>query len=232
MTAALFHQRIPWVYKPHTKFNLPNLNILASWLLRTALHIDDSSPWKCSACPYQTTGLALKKAMSIIQTDVETVQSMEFGPKKLEKSEQLLQKYAKVLHHSHYIQTNLRQNLIEMYGKVTGYELQTLPVPVLEQKIEMCINVLEILDRVQPGKFRMRAFLLYEMHGPLVLRAKTLFNTNKITNDQFVTDIKRAIFLLKETIEILEWEDVMSVEAKILTISKNTLKYLEEVALV
>lgn len=169
--------------------------------------------------------------MSIIQTDVDAVQSMEFGPAKLEETEELLQKYAKVLHRSHYIQTNLRQNLIEMYGRVSEYELQTLPVPILEQKIEMCINVLDILDAVQPGKTRMRALLLYEMHGPLVLRAKHLFNTSKMTNDQFVTDIKRAIFLLEETIEILEWEDAASAEAKMLSISKNTLKHLKGVAL-
>lgn len=133
------------------------------------------------------------------------------------------------MHPSHYIQTNLRQSLIELYGRVENFELQILPISLLDRKIEMCLNVLDILDTVQPGKNRTRALLLYEMHGPLIIRSKKLFQQNRISNDEFLNDVSRAIVLLDETIEILEWEDICSPEAKILAVSKNSKKQLEEI---
>lgn len=133
------------------------------------------------------------------------------------------------MHPSHYIQTNLRQSLIELYGRVENFELQILPISLLDRKIEMCLNVLDILDTVQPGKNRTRALLLYEMHGPLIIRSKKLFQQNRISNDEFLSDVSRAIVLLDETIEILEWEDICSPEAKILAVSKNSKKQLEEI---
>lgn len=178
---------------------------------------------------YQTNGDAIQKVISIIQTEVEHLDAEQFGPEKLQKSENLLKKYEKLLHPSHFIQTNLRQNLIQLYGRVVNFELQTLSISLLERKIEMCISVLDILSIVQPGKNRTRALLLYEMHGPLIIRSKKLFNQNKMSKDDFLQDVCRAILLLDETIEILEWEDMCSPEAKILGISKNARNQLKDV---
>lgn len=149
---------------------------------------------------------------------------MDNSIEKLEKTDELLRKYQQVLHPQHFIQISLQQSLIEMYGRIKGYTLPELPNIMLDHKIMMCRNVLHILDRLHPGKTRIRALLMYELHAPIVITAKSAFLAGLINGQQLKEKMLEAKCLLNNCIEILVWEDVASVEANIAKISKYALK--------
>lgn len=166
--------------------------------------------------------------MSIIQTEIEYLQSIDFGSERLEKCEQLFRKYRSVFHPRHYIQTGLRQHLIEMYGRIEGYELQELPDVMLEHKIDLCRMVLNLLNIFQSGKTRARAMLLYELHAPLVLTARAAYVAGVLQGDALKVKVQEAVDLLEECSTILEWEDITTVEYNIAQIAKESLAQLKE----
>lgn len=189
---------------------------------------DKNCAWKCSHCDFTTTSSAIRKVLSVIQAEVDSLQSIEFGPERLEKCEKIFRKYRGVFHPCHFLLTGLRQNLIELYGRVEGYELEELPDNLLEHKMELCQSVLNILNVIYPGKTRTRAMLLYDLHAPIVLSAKIAYATGLIQDDEFKKRLQEAVVLLEECTTILEWEDVGSVEYTIAQIGKQCLFQLKE----
>lgn len=166
--------------------------------------------------------------LSIIQAEIDSLQSIEFGPDRLEKCEQLFRKYRAVFHPSHYLLTALRHNLIELYGRVEGYELEDLTDDLLEHKMKLCQSVLNVLNVLYPGMTRTRAMLLYDLHAPIVLSAKISYATGMIKDAELKKKLQEAIAFLQESTTILEWEDVDSVEYAIAQIGNQSLSQLKE----
>lgn len=61
-----------------------------------------------------------------------------------------------VLHPKNAYMTILRAALSQLYGKAEGYTLQDLPDIIMERKIELCQQLLEVLDVIEPGLSRIR----------------------------------------------------------------------------
>ncbi|KAJ6640841.1 SET domain-containing protein SmydA-8, isoform A [Pseudolycoriella hygida] len=189
---------------------------------------DENCSWKCTHCKFTTTSTAIQKVLSVIQAEVDFIKTMEFGPERLAKCEEIFRKYRGAFHPSHYLLTAIRQNLIELYGRVEGYELCDLTDKLLEHKVAMCESVLNVLNVLYPGKTRTRAMLLYDLHAPIVLLAKISYATGKIKDGEFKKKLKHAYDLLQESSTILAWEDVDSVEYTISQIGKQSLSQLRD----
>ncbi|KAH8374231.1 hypothetical protein KR200_004683 [Drosophila serrata] len=187
---------------------------------------DSDTSWNCSTCGAITSNPEVQAMLQSLQSEVNTVQALDMGPKRLEEAERLLRKYKSLLHPMHYIATGLRQLLIEMYGRVQGYEMVQLPDHQLERKAQLCREVLQVLNSFEPGLSRTRAMNLYEMHVPLVLLAKSGFIANKLKGGELRARLVDAIDLLKECVEILEFEDQSSQEGVLCGVAKQALKQL------
>ncbi|XP_020807391.1 protein msta isoform X1 [Drosophila serrata] len=187
---------------------------------------DSDTSWNCSTCGAITSNPEVQAMLQSLQSEVNTVQAVDMGPKRLEEAERLLRKYKSLLHPMHYIATGLRQLLIEMYGRVQGYEMVQLPDHQLERKAQLCREVLQVLNSFEPGLSRTRAMNLYEMHVPLVLLAKSGFIANKLKGGELRARLVDAIDLLKECVEILEFEDQSSQEGVLCGVAKQALKQL------
>lgn len=187
---------------------------------------DEDSSWNCRACGSITSGEEARQIVAALQSEVNGVQSLEMGAKRLEEAERLLRKYKSLLHPSHYIATGLRQLLIEMYGRVRGYEMVQLTDELLERKAELCREVLRVLNIFEPGLSRARAMNLYELHVPLVLLAKNGFIANKLSGAELRARLVEAIDLLRECVEILEHEDAGSQEGILCVVARQALQQL------
>ncbi|XP_017059325.1 SET domain-containing protein SmydA-8 isoform X2 [Drosophila ficusphila] len=187
---------------------------------------ETDTSWICSSCGATTSNTEAQKMLQSLQAEVNAVQSLENGAKRLEEVERLLRKYKSLLHPLHYIATGLRQLLIEMYGRVKGYEMVQLPDQKLERKAELCRQVLRVLNTFEPGLSRTRAMNLYELHVPLVLLAKSGFIAGKLKGGELRARLVDAIDLLTECVEILEFEDKSSQEGVLCGVAKQALQQL------
>lgn len=156
------------------------------------------------------------------------IQAMDMGPERLQETERLLKKYRSVLHPLHFIQISLKQNLIEMYGRVQGYEMVELPDILLERKEELCRQVLRVMNVFEPGLSRTRALILYELHVPVVLLAKSGFIAEVLTGPKLKEKLLEAIAILRECVEILQYEDSQSHEGVLGLMAKLAMEQLTE----
>lgn len=155
------------------------------------------------------------QANAVILEELNTVQSLKSNKLRAENLEHILCKYSTVLHENHSILTSIRQQLIEMYGRVDGYLYNTMPAILLDRKIDMCLHVMRILNVLNPGLTRSRALLQFEMHIPLVLSSRARLEANEIDGEDYKQVIKECICMLETCSDVLRWEDVGSAEGKI-----------------
>lgn len=121
--------------------------------------LDSNAIWKCTHCEFSTSGVAIQKVFSVIQGEIDEVESMEQDSSALEARETLQKKYKSVLHPKNAYHMILRLSLCQMYGKVEGYTMDVLPDILLERKIEMCNQLLYVLNVIEPGYSRIRGNL-------------------------------------------------------------------------
>lgn len=136
-----------------------------------------------------------------LQNEIEcTENSVEFLEQSLDECEPLL-------HPNHFIMIYLKNALIDSYGHSKGFLLPQLPEVLLKRKIDLCEELLKILDIFEQGKSRARALMLFELHAPLVLYAKKQLDVGQFTKSAYLEQLLVARKILNEAKEVIDWED-------------------------
>lgn len=71
------------------------------------------------------------------------------------------------------------------------------------RKKELCESVMNVMDKVIPGRFRLRGMFLSEMYGILFFLAKRAYESGDIDREEFITRLEIAKNVLEESIEVL-----------------------------
>ncbi|XP_023029358.2 SET domain-containing protein SmydA-8 [Leptinotarsa decemlineata] len=189
--------------------------------------LSDICEWKCTHCEFKTNAVAVRKVFAAIQTEIDNV-DCTIGPEGIEARETIYRKYRSVLHPKNSYMTILRSVLVQLYGKTEGYTLEDLPDLLLERKVELCQQLLEVLDIIEPGCSRIRGMTLYELHGPLMILARHQYQNDAINKDQFKKELKKAINTLEEAVKILKQEPETLPEGQLAVMAAEAFKQLEE----
>ncbi|CAH1180294.1 unnamed protein product [Phaedon cochleariae] len=187
--------------------------------------LDDECEWNCTHCDFKTRATAVRKVFAAIQSDIDGVEYIA-GPEGIEARETLYKKYKSVLHPKHSYMTILRSGLVQLYGKAEGYTLDDLPDIILERKVELCHQLLEVLDVIEPGRSRIRGIILYEVHGPLMMLARHQYQNEVITKEDFRAQLKKAVDTLGSAVEILRQEPRSLPEGQLSAIAEDAHKQL------
>lgn len=70
--------------------------------------------------------------------------------------EMFLNKYRNVLHSTHYIALGVKISLSQFYGKIEGYLINELNDELLVRKKQLCEEILQVFDVIEPGYTRIR----------------------------------------------------------------------------
>uniref|UniRef100_A0A182MZA2 SET domain-containing protein n=1 Tax=Anopheles dirus TaxID=7168 RepID=A0A182MZA2_9DIPT len=192
--------------------------------------LDENAEWKCAQCCFKTSGAAVQKAVMTIHNEIDELACLEYESNRLEAYETVYKKYRSVLHPLHFINTSVRHSLIELYGRIPGYEMVELPDVLLERKVELCRSILRVLDVFEPGKSRARAMVLYELHAPLIMLAQSAFSRGEDHRDgkPLKQQLTEAAHILDECGAILEWEDPSTPEGILANVAKQSLLQLRQ----
>lgn len=71
------------------------------------------------------------------------------------------------------------------------------------RKKELCESVLTVMDKIIPGRFRLRGMFLSEMYGILFFLAKRAFENGSIDSQEFRTRLEEARDVLDESSEVI-----------------------------
>lgn len=81
--------------------------------------------------------------------------------------EALIEKLSHLLHENHYHLFALKHTLVQCYGHEKGYAIGELTDDTLQRKIDLCEQLLHIVDIIDPCTMRLTLYtgiILYELH--------------------------------------------------------------------
>ncbi len=108
---------------------------------------EDSQGWNCESCNKSVGDEKVGKILAKARQEIELTENNAVGCK-VSKLEKLLKKLGKTLHPNHYLCLEVVKSLIKSYG---GEEEVGL-----KRKRELCLELLKILDAIEPGLTRWR----------------------------------------------------------------------------
>lgn len=184
--------------------------------------VDPRAAWKCNKCSVEDSAENVNRLLRTLQVEIESTGSVE-------SMENLLEKYKSVLHSNHFIMISIKNSLIESYGHLKGHLLSELPDALLRRKIELCEDVLAILNVFESGKSRARGLMMYERHAPIAFLAQSRHQMENLTEEEYLKQLENALEMLNESLEILSSEDEkVCKELKLAKFSKWNLESLIE----
>lgn len=180
---------------------------------------DNDAEWHCMNCQFKTPGSAVQTVVTTIESEIKELQQLETSIENIKLCENVLKKYSKILHPNHFLMVNMKENLIDMYGWQLSNKIENdfVTAECLERKIELCRDVLKVLDVIQPGLNRARAMNMYEIFTSMGAVLKK--NWNSLPNRS--EHIEQTKKLLGDIVKIMEWEDESSLEYYLADICKK-----------
>ena len=85
------------------------------------------------------------------EAEIDSVPSRE--PEILE---QMLKELESLVHENHYLISDSKRRLIDIYGHEPGFEYDKLSREILQKKIEFCSQLLHLASKLSPGKSELR----------------------------------------------------------------------------
>lgn len=70
-------------------------------------------------------------------------------------------RYERVLGRNHYLLLSAKYLLCQIYGRIEGYLLHTMPLEDVERKEHYCRDFLRVVDVLEPGLTRLRGTYVY-----------------------------------------------------------------------
>lgn len=134
--------------------------------------IDITTDWYCNRCVVSISNEQIEILLTNIEKEVDDlllpavsrIDSTSITPEAIES---LIEKVSNLLHGNHYHLFALKHTLIQLYGRKPNYMLHELTDEKLQRKIEMCEELLYILDRIDSNTMRLTLYtgiVLYELH--------------------------------------------------------------------
>ncbi|KAL0871364.1 hypothetical protein ABMA27_005102 [Loxostege sticticalis] len=165
--------------------------------------------WTCQGCKKQFEQSNIGHKVQCCSDKLDVIN------KKDEKElEEYIRNVSKVLAPNHYLLLDATQRLAGVLRDAINRE----PHPtkkILRRKIQLCQELLPVLDKLCPGISRTKAITLYELHATMVQLAKKLFDSREITGTGYMDELLNAEKYLKQSLEMLFIEPGNSPEGEL-----------------
>ncbi|XP_053610807.1 SET domain-containing protein SmydA-8-like isoform X2 [Plodia interpunctella] len=173
------------------------------------LSTTDGGEWTCNDCKKDF-------AQEIIGHRIQCcADKLDFINKKDEKElEEYIRNVSLVLAPNHYLLLDAKQRLAGVLRDVINRE----PHPtkkVMRRKIQLCNELLPIIEKLTPGISRTKAITMYELHATMVQLAKKLFDSREISGSGYMDELLLAEKYLKRALEMLFIEPGNSPEGEL-----------------
>lgn len=124
---------------------------MSNGLILSTDPLNENAPWKCNKCSYIVTGQSMLLLVDTVYKELDAIDGSN-----ADGLEGFLTKYRNVFHKNHYLCICAKHSLCQLYGRTEGYLIQELPIELLRRKEEYCRELLEVVDKIEPGMSRLR----------------------------------------------------------------------------
>ncbi|XP_050347775.1 SET domain-containing protein SmydA-8 [Nymphalis io] len=166
--------------------------------------LDESASWKCEKCGYCIQSRQMFWGNNALKQEINALNKS--GPREFEE---FIDKYKATLHPTNHLVIQAKLALMQIYGNYKGYTLTELPEYLLKRKIDLCHDLLEVADKLEPGWTRFRGTILLELQSAMAMQTKREFEDDKLTKAGAQDQLMESMVLLQEATNILRIEPQM-----------------------
>ncbi|XP_068617853.1 SET domain-containing protein SmydA-8 [Battus philenor] len=179
---------------------------------------NETARWKCEKCDHYIQSRQMFWGNNALKQDLNKLNKT--GPQELED---FIQKYNLTLHPTNHLIIQAKLALAQIYGNYKGYTLAELSDDMLKRKVELCRELLELADKLEPGWTRFRGTILLELQSAMSMQTKREFETQKLTKSGAQDQLMQSMALLQEATNILRIEPHMieALEIKVKELSNQ-----------
>lgn len=160
--------------------------------------LDYDSVWGCQVCDHRETNNQVSDKLLKFEKEIDAVK-----PNEPEAYEGILRRLRYCLHENHYLITDCKRRLIDIWGHKEGWDYTKLSKATLEKKADYCDHLLSLAAKLSPGHSELRGYLLWERHGAQLRLAQWDWLRMKCTTIQYINSLKVLCDSLREIIVIL-----------------------------
>ncbi|KAK9885454.1 hypothetical protein WA026_010950 [Henosepilachna vigintioctopunctata] len=160
--------------------------------------LDIDADWACEICNHKIQAKQIVFGNKSLNREINDKNMVH--PKSLEH---FLFKYGEILHPTNSFSLKIKFKLIQIYGNSEEFKLSEMPEALLERKVQLCHDLLEVADYIDPGYSRFRGILLYELQSTMVMQAKKLYCKDLITKSDAEDKLRKSLDILHESCKIL-----------------------------
>jgi len=161
------------------------------------------SVWRCTACNREEDHQNIVQTVQILEMQLDAF-PYSASP---EEWEDLLKRFQLQLHDDHYLCMKAKRMLLQIYGAREGYKLDQMSRELLDRKIDLCRNYIDIFTRLEPGYRVWKGRLLEELLGPLTITVNRDLEDEKINKMQYILRYKEIVKMVKEAAQCRQFEE-------------------------
>ncbi|XP_004931692.3 SET domain-containing protein SmydA-8 [Bombyx mori] len=182
---------------------LGNENVSRPMLVSTN-PLEENAPWKCEKCDHSILSRQMVSGNNVLNQELSKLDKR--GPKDFEE---FIGKYSQILHPRNHLVVQAKLALVQIYGNYKGYTLSELSDNLLKRKIDICYELLEIADQLEPGWSKFRGTLLLDLQAAMTMQTKRNYESGKLTKEGTQDQLMQSMGLLQEATNILKVEPNM-----------------------
>lgn len=152
--------------------------------------------WMCLNCNSNQTNEYVQSILRNIRIHAHRIEP------NIEHIELFIAEYTNILHPNHYILVEMKQKLaaiirhmiktaMDNFINVNARDnsnFRTLLEKLLKRKIELCKELVPLLNILEPGISRLKAIAMYEQFTPLAQIAKIYYQLRYINDEKYLVD--------------------------------------------
>ena len=175
--------------------------------------LPSTDEYKCNHCnnitPAQQVEMMIKMWEPIIQA------MTSFQSCGVEEKLGLISQLETSFHPHHSVVLELKLSVVNKLCRDDQGRLVTTDHDQLQQKQDLCQDLLSVLNIVYPGRSKYRGLILHELSEACLTRSSQLFNTGEISRDMFHADLIKMINWLGDGSECLQHDRANSMEREV-----------------
>ena len=138
----------------------------------------------------------------------------------------LMEKLSRTFHKNHFIMISLKQKALATYRReIASFNpLRT----TLQKMLDVCKDMLDVLEIVEPGISRLKGITLYEIHLPIAILANRAYAIREITPSELHKKLEESHAYLKRALSMLLLEPPMTPEGQLAKRAMQEMRVLAE----
>ncbi|KAK1120868.1 hypothetical protein K0M31_011068 [Melipona bicolor] len=175
--------------------------------------------WICNKCEHRMGGCLIKTTLDLCKSLIEKVDNQD-----AKELEILRRKLLNTLHRNHYLILLVKQKLLTIYRleATKSYPKKRF----MENMLDVCKEMYELLEIIEPGISRFKAIILYEWHLPIVWLTNRAHSREQISTMELIPRLEDGASILKKSLTILLLESPDTPEGKLARKGLQKLKTL------